>query len=176
MVRLSIPSQLGLTPLAVLVLAGAAATTTACGRSVDVATSLQVTDVVSGWFDAGVAAGKNKLVPSVSFKVKNVSPSPVSSVQFNAVFRVIDDPEELGSMLVKGIDARGLAPGASTPDLVLQSSLGYTGEQTRLEMLQHSAFRDAQVEIFAKHGSRQWVKLGQYKIERQLLTTNVLAK
>ena len=176
MARQSTASRLVSGWLAALAFAVSAGTLVGCGSDVDVTTSLQVTDVLTGWFDAGVTGGKNKLVPSVSFKVKNIGRVPVSSVQFNAVFRVINDPEELGSMLVKGIDAKGLQPGESTPDLVLRSSLGYTGEQTRIEMLQHSAFRDAQVEIFAKHGSRQWVKLGDYKVERQLLTTNVLAK
>lgn len=143
----------------------------ACGGAdVDVKEALQVTDVVTGYYDVGIVAGKNKLVPSVSFRIKNVSPSSVSSVQLNSVFKVIGDQEELGSAFVKGIDARGLAGGATTEPFVLRSTLGYTGEQPRAELLQHSGFRDVQVEIFAKHGAKQWVKLGEFKVERQLLT------
>ena len=52
----------------------------------------------------------------------------------------------------------------------MRSLLGYTGEQPRNQMLQHTQFKDVQVELFAKHGSDQWVKLAQYKIDRQLLT------
>jgi hypothetical protein len=37
-------------------------------------------------------------------------------------------------------------------------------------MLSHSQFRDAKVEVFGKHGSAQWVRLGEYPIERRLLT------
>jgi hypothetical protein len=29
---------------------------------------------------------------------------------------------------------------------------------------------DAKVEIFGKQGSRTWVKIGEYQIDRQLLT------
>jgi hypothetical protein len=141
-----------------------------CGDKVDVQKSLQVTNVVTGWFDAGIVGGKNKLVPTVSFQVKNVAASPVRFVQLNAVFRVIGDQEELGSMFVKGIGGDGLAPGVSSETYVLRSALGYTGEQPRHEMLQHGQFRDAKVEIFAKHGSEQWVKLGEYTVARQLLT------
>jgi hypothetical protein len=142
---------------------------TGCGDSVDAKDALVVTDAVTGWFDAGIVGGKNKLVPSISFRVQNTAASPIRSVQLNAVFRVIGDTEELGSAFVKGIGADGLAPGARTETYTLQSALGYTGEQPRSQMLQHSGFRDAQVEIFAKHGSRQWVKLGEFKVERQLL-------
>jgi len=141
-----------------------------CSGNVDLQKSLQVTSVVTGWFDAGIVGGKNKLVPTVSFQVKNVAAGPVRYVQLNAVFRVIGDQEELGSMFVKGIGGDGLAPGASSEVYVLRSALGYTGEQPRHEMLQHGQFRDAKVEIFAKHGSEQWVKLGEYTVARQLLT------
>lgn len=144
--------------------------TAACGESVEVAKALQVIDVVTGYYDAGIVGGKNKLVPSISFQVKNAHAATVSSVQLNAVFRVIGDQEELGSSFVRGIDASGLAPGATTQPFVLRSTLGYTGEQPRNQMLQHGQFRDVQVELFAKRGSEQWVKLGQYKVERQLLT------
>jgi hypothetical protein len=39
-----------------------------------------------------------------------------------------------------------------------------------LKMLQNSQFVDAKVQIFGKHGSRTWVKMGEYQIDRHLLT------
>jgi len=148
----------------------AASLTAACGDRVDVKTGLQVTDVVTGWYDAGIVGGKNKLVPAVSLRVKNVANARIRFVQLNSVFRVVGDQEELGSMFVKGIGGDGLAPGASTEPFVFRSALGYTGEQPRHELLEHRQFRDAKVEVFAKHGSEQWVKLGEYPVARQLLT------
>jgi hypothetical protein len=155
----------------ILLLALLSTMVSACGSSVDVKQALQVTDVLTGWYDAGIIEGnKNKLVPRVSFRVKNVSGETVASIQLNAVFRVVGDEQELGSMFVRGIGPEGLAPGQSTDTFSLQSTLGYTGEQPRLQMLQHEQFQDAQVEIFAKPGSGQWVKLAQFNIDRQLLT------
>ena len=37
-------------------------------------------------------------------------------------------------------------------------------------MLQNREFVDAKVDVFGKHGSRTWVKMGEFTIERQLLT------
>jgi hypothetical protein len=136
----------------------------------DVKDALQLTDVVSGWFDAGIANGQNKLVPTIAFRVKNVSNQKITYVSFNTVFRVVNDPEELGSSLLKGLDSNGLDSGGTSEVFVARSQLGYTSPSPRLEMLQHSQFRDAQVEVFAKHGSTKWIKLGEYKIQRQLLT------
>jgi hypothetical protein len=142
-----------------------------CARNrVDVRQALQVVDVVTGWYDAGIVNGKNKLVPTITFRVKNIGPAPFRYVQLNSVFRLIGDPQELGSALVKGIGSDGLAPGATSEEFVMRSALGYTGEQPRHELLQHKAFRDAKVELFAKHGSEQWVRIGEYTIARQLLT------
>ncbi len=90
-------------------------------------------------------------------------------MSFNAVFKVIDDPEELGSALLKGIDGNGLAPGQTAGPFVARSQLGYTSPAPRMQMLQHSQFKDAQVELFSKHRSGGWIKIGQYKIQRQVL-------
>jgi hypothetical protein len=155
---------------AVLGLSLAALAAGGCGPDLDVTQALQVTDIVTGYYDMGVVDGKNKLVPSIAFRVRNVGDQQVSGVQLNSVFRVIGDTEELGSALVRGIDSSGLEPGATSSSFVLRSSLGYTGEQSRAQMLQHAQFQDVQVELFAKHGGRQWVKLGLFKIDRQLLT------
>ena len=53
---------------------------------------------------------------------------------------------------------------------MLRSALGYTGEQPRMQMLQNKDFVDAKVEMFLKQGSQVWAKLGEFPIERQLLT------
>ena len=131
---------------------------------------LQVTDVITGWLDDGISGGQNKLVPTISYKVKNTGAGSLSYVSFNAVFKVIDDPEELGSALLKGIDGKGLAAGQTAGPFIARSQLGYTSPAPRMQMLQHSQFKDAQVELFSKHRSGGWIKIGQYKIQRQVLT------
>jgi len=46
-----------------------------CGPRVDLATALSVTDVFSGYYDFGIVNGLNKLVPSISFRLKNAAAS-----------------------------------------------------------------------------------------------------
>jgi len=143
-----------------------------CGHNFDVEKVLTITDVHTGWYDAGIQDGKNKLVPSISLKLQNTSGEPVESVQVNAVFRLVNDPKSVwGEHFAMAIDRDGLPAHATTPgNLVLRSNLGYTGTESRLQMLHNSEFVDARVEIFDKHGSRTWQKLGEFPIERQLLT------
>lgn len=132
---------------------------------------LKVSDVVTGWYDAGIVEGdKNKLVPSISFRVTNVGIEKVSSVYVTLSFRQIGDPQEWGSAYVKAVGPEGLQGGASTQPIVVRSTFGYKAPQPRLQMLQNSGFKDAQVSLFAKSGAAAPVKIGEYKIDRQLLT------
>jgi hypothetical protein len=149
----------------------AACTLPGCGPSVDLKQSAHVTDVTTGWFDAGVTPdGKNKLVPSISFRIKNDGGAEIGSTQLNLIFKRVIDKEEWTTSFVKGIGSDGLPAGATTPALVVRAQQGYTGTQPRLTMLQNAQFVDFKVEIFGKHGSATWAKLGEFPIKRQLLT------
>ena len=140
-------------------------------RGADAVTILEPTDVVTGWYDAGIVEGNmNKLVPSVSLRLRNKSDESVRSVQINAIFKRVNETEMWGEHFGWAVQREPLAPGGVTADLVLRSGLGYTGEQPRLQMLQNKEFVDAKVEIFLKQGSRVWAKLAEFPIERQLLT------
>ena len=75
---------------------------------------LQVEVVATGWFDAGIVNGQNKLVPSVTFKLKNVSDQKLVTLQVNALFRRVSETEEWGSGFLTVVGSEGLAAGATT--------------------------------------------------------------
>lgn len=143
-----------------------------CGASVEAVAALEPIDVVTGWFDDGLVVGqKNKLVPSVTLKLRNKSGEPLKSIQINAIFRRVGEQEMWGEYFGWAIPRNpGLAAGAETQPMVMRSALGYTGTQPRMQMLQNKEFVDAKVEIFLKQGSKVWAKLAEYPIQRQLLT------
>jgi len=159
--------------LVALLVAGTAVSAASCaGPPVDLAKALKVTDVVTGWYDAGILAdGRNKLVPSISFRLKNAFDREIASVQLFAKFSRVGETEEWGTPpYIRAIGPEGLAPGASTQPIVLRSNLGYKGEQPRAVMLRNRSFVDARVELYAKYRSNNWAKLGEYQVARQLLT------
>jgi hypothetical protein len=140
-----------------------------CGPEVDVAKALELNVVNSGWFDAGIVNGQNKLVPAVTITIKNNSDKTLGLLQLNSLFRQANATEEWGSAFLTAAGSEGLGPGASKT-LTLKSNNGYTGTgETRQEMLGNSHFVDAKVEVFAKYGSTQWKKLGVYPVTRQLI-------
>ncbi len=153
---------------AFLAFALAAAVLDACTSPVDLKQALQVADVSSGWFDAGIVDGKNKLVPSITFKLKKNADVNLSSVSLNLTFTFAGDQEHTDDVYVQRVDFQG----QDTAPITVRTKWGYTADppQTRAEMLQNSHFRDLDVQIFAKQSSSQWVELHRAHIAHQLLT------
>lgn len=164
-------AQSGVRASALALVVSAALVSVSCGASEDAVAALEPLEVVTGWFDDGIVeGGKNKLVPSVTMRLRNKSDAPIRSIQINAIFRRVGEPEMWGEYFGWAIRRDHLQPGAQTDLLVMRSTLGYTGEQPRMQMLQNQNFVDAKVEIYLKQGSRVWAKLAEYPIQRQLLT------
>jgi hypothetical protein len=160
----------GLIGLVVLVLLPACLQV-ACSRNREVEKDLKIIDVRTGWYDAGIVDGKNKIVPSIAFKLQNAS-EEISRVQVNAIFHRINETEAWGEHFAPAIGSEGLQTNATSNEIVLRGNLGYTSpDQSRAQILADRRFVDVKVEIFGKHGSRTWAKMGEFPIERKLLTS-----
>jgi hypothetical protein len=140
----------------------------ACGPKVDLAKAVVPESVTTGWANGGVVAGKNKIVPAVSFRPKNVSNQKLGRLQVNAVFRRVDDPAEWSSVYLPNA-ATELPPGGVTDTHIILGQQGYTGTDDREAMLRNSKFVDAKVELYVKSGSSNWTRIGEYPIARQML-------
>lgn len=149
-------------------LLAAALSSGSCSKPVDLKQALEVTVISSGWFDAGIHNGKNKLVPSITYKLKKNGDVNLTSISLNHTFIFIDSQDHSGDVFVQNVPFEG----AETAPIVVRSEWGYTADppQTRAEMLKNSYFRDMEVAIFGKRGSAQWVELQRMKVARQLLT------
>ena len=144
-----------------------------CSRSVDVKQALEVADATSGWYDAGIVNGKNKIVPSVTFRLKKKPDADLAGVALNVVFRHAASPgtnleEDWDEVFIQRADFKGAN---ETDPLTVRPEKGYTGDppQSRLDILQHSQFRDVRARIFAKFSSSQWVEIGAVEVQRQLI-------
>jgi hypothetical protein len=156
-----------------LILAAGALLCVGCGPAIDLTQGLKVDVLNTGWYDMGIINGQNKLVPMVTFAMQNVSDRRLGALEVNALFRRVDSKDEWGSgfLIVNG--SAGVQAGATSNKITIKSNLGYTGsDQSRQEMLANSHFVDAKVELFAKYGSGQWTRLGEYPIERKLIETD----
>ena len=156
-----------------LVLVVLLAGTPACGPGFDL-TALEVTDVFSGWYDWGVVEGRNKLVPSISFRLKNTGEQPVEHVQLTVSFWQNGADGEKDSREVTGIGDDEVPPGGVSEPILVRSEIGYTIEQPRAELFTHSGFVDFTAKVFAKRGGRI-VPLGEFVLERRIIPQTTTA-
>ena len=150
----------------------------ACSPPVDLKQALQVTDVTSGYFDAGVVNGKNRLVPSVSFKVKKSVEDSLRPLSLNVSFKQLP---QAGTAVPPGSPAESdwdevflqnvPFEGDQTATLTFKANNGYTGDppQSRADMLKNRHFQDVRVRVFAKHSASQWVEIATLDLPRQLI-------
>ena len=154
-----------------LVLVLALLTAGCSGPPVDLTKSLEVLDVSTSWWDFGVVDGENKLVPQISFRVKNNSDQVLRVLQLNVLFRRVTEPDvDWGSAFLMEPAPGGLQPGATSEMLTARSQLGYKGTEARHIMLKNSAFVDVKVDLYAKYGSQQWKRIAEVPVSRELVT------
>ena len=142
-----------------------------CSSHVDIKQTFRVTDLQGGWYDAGVVGGKNKLVPTVTFRVEKNTPDEVRPLTINVLFKQLkgDAEEEWDEVFLQRVD---FSEGNRTALMTVRPTGGATGEppQSRAEMLKNSFFVDIRAIIFAKQSSSNWIELARYDIPRQILT------
>lgn len=146
-----------------------ALTSVGCGPDIDLKASLKVDEVSTGWADLGVISGQNKIVPSISFKFTNTGSQSIPTLQGNIIFRRVGEDEEWGAGFLRVSGSEGLAAGAASKTLKVNSQLGYTSTETRQQMLANKQFVDARAQVYAKYGSKQWTLIAEFPVERRLV-------
>jgi hypothetical protein len=148
-----------------------------CTQQVDFKQAIQVTDVSGGWFDFGIVDGKNKLVPSLTFRLRKPADVRLRSVSLNVHLKKIVDPSKPGTDGEAEFDEVFLQTVEFTDDtqsqlVTVRPTTGVTGDppQTRAEILQHRLFQDVRARVFAKQSSTTWVELLVFDIPRTVLT------
>jgi len=142
-----------------------------CNRGRDVQKDLRIVETRTGWYDAGIVDGKNKIVPSIAFRLHNISSDEISRIQVNAIFHRVNETDVWGTHYAQAIGSDGVRANENSQEIVLRGNLGYTSpDQSRAEILADHRFVDVKVEIFGKSGAKAWVKMGEFPIDRKLLT------
>ena len=136
---------------------------------VDLASIVRVEDVSGGWVVTTSGTGKTRLLPVVSFQLRNLSPSPLSLVQVNVFFRRMGEPEAWSDVFRRAITSRAIASGTVTDPITVQSPVGYTGDDATVRLMEHSHFVDTSVVIYGRHGSDGWTFLGEYPLPRTIV-------
>ena len=148
---------------AALLLAGPGCT------SHDAAKELAVSEVETYWIVDSPQQGQNYIAPAVRFRLKNVGPATLGSVQARARFPAPDQGGEPWGSIQEQVSTwqKPLQPGQEA--LVTVRSAGrYHSAAEPEAILRSPAFKDPRVEIYVRIGSSNWAMLGEGPVERRI--------
>ena len=162
------PASMRLQP-SVLILACVGLTAAAaCGPQPDLRT-LKLVPTMSGYYDDGVQPdGQNRLLPSMTFQLKNEGTLPITYVDLVIAYWPKGADGEKDSKQIHGITGTPLEPGAASEPITVRSGIGFTSLYPRAEFFSRPEFVDFIIKAFAKHRGRT-VSLGEHLVERRLL-------
>jgi hypothetical protein len=140
-----------------------------CGPQPNLATDLKLIPTMSGYYDDGLTPQRlNRILPSITFQLKNEGSLPITNVDLVAAFWQVGADGEADSKQVRGISGTALEPGATSETITVRATVGYTHEGPRADMFTNSLFKNFIVKIFAKRSGKT-TKLGEFPVEARLL-------
>ncbi len=131
--------------------------------------SIQVLDIQTKWVAKTYQPWPPKLtiVPSISFRIKNLSNKPVNYINFNAIFKFRDDQENLGDNFLAAIRKTPVLPGETSPVITLTSNFGVEGKSLA-SFKDNPAWRAVVCKLFVQSKGSIHVPLGEYEISRTI--------
>lgn len=139
----------------------------ACGPAPDLRT-ITLVPTITGYYDDGPKDGKNHLVPSITFQLKNDGTVPLTNVDLVFAFWPVGADGEKDSKQIRGIANTALEPGATSESITVRSDVGFGSQYPRAEFFGRPEFVDFTIRVFAQRNGRT-VKLGEVPVDRRLI-------
>jgi hypothetical protein len=140
---------------------------TGCRRH-DPTKELSVSGVETFWIVDSPQQGQNFIAPAVRFRLKNVGPVTLGSIQARARFPASDQEEFWGSIQEQvSTWSRPLEPGKEAV-VTVRSAGRYHAPVDPEDMLRSPAFKDPRVEVFVRIGSSNWAVLAEAPVARRI--------
>jgi hypothetical protein len=131
--------------------------------------SLEIVEVSSKWVAKTYQPWPPKLtlVPTITFRVKNVSDRPVNYLNFNAIFKFRDDLENLGDNFLAAIRKDPIPPGETSQVITLKSNFGVEGTSLA-KFKDNPQWKTVICKLFVQSKGSIHVLLGEYEISRDI--------
>jgi hypothetical protein len=134
----------------------------------DPAKELAVSDLETYWIVDSPHEGQNFVAPAVRFRLRNVGPATLGSVQARARFPAPDQDQVWGSIQEQvSTWSRPLEPGREAV-VTVRSAGRYHSPAEPEDILRSPAFKDPRVEVYVRIGSSGWARLAEGPVTRRI--------
>lgn len=135
----------------------------------EIKNSVAIEDVETKWVAKTYHPWPPKLilVPSLSFRIRNVSDKPLNYLNFNAIFKFKDEMENLGDNFLAAIRKDPIMPGEKSHVITLKSNFGVEGK-TLASFKDNPQWRIVTCKLFIQSKGSPHILLGEYEISRTI--------
>jgi len=145
---------------------------TACKAPDDkqIKASFELLDIKTSWTMKEYRQWPNPkltLVPTISFRVKNLTAESLRFLNINAIFKEREASENLGDCFLAVIGSKGLPGGETGPVVTMKSRIGVEGK-TLDSFKSNPQWRTYYVKLFAQMKGSRHVPLGEWPVSRQI--------
>lgn len=143
-----------------------------CGKTPtteELETYLEVTDMKTKWVEKYYQPWppKLKLVPAISFRVKNITDRPLRYVYFNAIFKEKGEAQNMGDDLYSAFGRKPLKPGEVSDEIFMKSNFGVEGNNLS-HFKNNPAWKPVSVKLFIKLKGSRYALLGEWDVSREI--------
>lgn len=143
---------------------------TACTKAPspqELRSSIEIVDMETKWVAKAYQPWPPKLilVPSISFRVKNISSRPINYLNFNAIFKFKEETENLGDAFLAAIRKEPIMPGQLSEVIMMKSNYGVEGKT--LESFKDNPYwKPVVVKLFVQSKGSIHVPLGEWAVSK----------
>ncbi len=135
----------------------------------EIKASVEIVDVQTKWVEKTYQPWPPKLtlVPTISFRVKNVGDKPLNYLNFNAIFKFKDEQENLGDNFLAAIRKEPIEPGGTSPLITLKSNFGVEGKSLA-SFKDNPQWKPVVCKLFIQSKGSPHILLGEYDVSREI--------
>lgn len=132
----------------------------------EVAESIKMVSYDTKWLEKESTADEVKVVPSITFKIKNVGKRSLEYVTFEGVFEIVESGKVLSDGVAQSFFDKPLLPGEVSDNILIKAFYGYSG-RTKTSIMENKEWKQIQVKIFARAKGSSPVAIGEiYPIKK----------
>jgi hypothetical protein len=130
--------------------------------------SVKTIPVKSQWTYKYRTAHEVRIVPEITFKIKNTGKKPIQYLIANVIFEIEGLNQELGNGWKPIITKKPLAPGKISEPITIKSGFGYRASSVKAFYNNYNQWKRCWATIFIKWNGSQYAKFGVYEIKKYI--------
>ncbi len=140
----------------------------------EVENSIKVILVNTDWTYKYRTKNEVRIVPEITFKIKNVGSKPLQHLIANVIFELEGLNQELGNGWKPIITKKPLLPGETSEPITIKSGFGYRASSVKAFYNNYYNWKRAWANIFIKWNGSQYVKFGSFEIRKHIKGVKVI--